>query len=307
VYYGGHQAAMLRKGEHPLRANAVSILNMKKLTEEHQPARDSGRCVILHEIAHAVHHQLIGYENASIKAAFQQAMERKLYDKDMYAATNEREFFAELTCAYLNKLNYYPRTRQDLRKHDPVTYKLMETIWGEQKTAKGKGDQPASEFTLDVTVDKVQLGDTLLGSQRGVQRSGVVARLDRPKRAFERLHREPMIQLGARPFDLLVPVDPEKCLPQHLQRFGIHDADDGLQLQLQHFQRAAFIAAVLVVPDDVLMNEQREALDDAALVAGDIRDREAAGGLRGAWAAADRREERRKQTTGKGAAHDALL
>jgi hypothetical protein len=169
VYYGGHQAAMLKKGEHPLKANAVTIITMKSLTAEHQPSRDTGRCVILHEIAHAVHHQLIGYDNAQVKAAFQQAMERKLYDKAMYAATNEKEFFAELSCAYLDKMTYYPRTREDLKKHDPVTFNLMEAVWGQPKVAKGKAEKLKSPFNLDVSVDTVRLGNTLLGSTVSAQ------------------------------------------------------------------------------------------------------------------------------------------
>jgi hypothetical protein len=244
VYYGGHQAAMLRKGEHALRAGSVSILSMKKLTEEHQPSRDSGRCVILHEISHAVHHQLIGYENPQIKAAFQQAMERNLYDKTMYAATNEKEFFAELSCAYLDKLNYYPRTRQDLRKHDPVTYKLMETVWGEPKTAKGKLDKAASEFTLDVTVDKVRLGNTVLG----------------PKTKAEDLRGRPALLLfwGVRGQSSLASL--VKVAPWHTEL-----ADFGLITVAAHAQKAeqddiAAAARLRGVPFPVVANAR---VDDA--------------------------------------------
>ncbi len=163
VYYGGHQLSMLKKGMHPLKANNISILNMKALTAEHQPARDSGRCVILHEMAHAVHHQLIGFNHPQIQAAFQQAMERKLYDKTMYAATSEKEFFAELTCAYLDKLHYYPKTREDLKKHDPVTYKLMASIWIQPKGKSAASSSLASPFNLQLTTDDVRLGPPVTG------------------------------------------------------------------------------------------------------------------------------------------------
>jgi hypothetical protein len=171
VYYGGHQLSMLQKGRHPLRARCVSILRMKRLTEEHQPKRELGRCVILHEIAHAVHDQLLGgNNNLQIKSAFQQAMERKLYDRTAYVSTNEQEFFAELTCAYLNQLHYYPRNREDLKKHDPATFKLMASIWGqpkEAKTAKGTKATPGSQLYPDVTLDKVKWGKTLMGPPVG--------------------------------------------------------------------------------------------------------------------------------------------
>jgi hypothetical protein len=132
VYYGGSQAAMLGKGMHPGKANNVTVLSMKLLTTEHQPKTDSGRCVLLHEMAHAVHYHLVGYSNPAVKAAFAQAAERKLYE-GQYARTNEHEYFAELTCAYLDRLHYEPHTRDDLKSYDPVGFKVMEAVWGKPK------------------------------------------------------------------------------------------------------------------------------------------------------------------------------
>lgn len=162
VYYGGHQRDLLAKGKHPLKAKNVTILRMKSLTAMHQPARDLGGCVILHEIAHAVQDQVLGDENAAIKATYKQAMERKLYDREMYASTSEHEFFAELTCAYFDQLEYYPRTRADLKKHDPATHKLLETIWGKGKpkpAIAGKGPAELPSLRLE-TID---LGRPVLG------------------------------------------------------------------------------------------------------------------------------------------------
>ena len=99
MYYGGHQSQMLSKGLHPLKSKNITILHMKSLTREHQPKNDSGRCLILHEMKHAVHDQFLGNDNPLVNAAYKQAMERKLFDPSMYASTNEHEFFAEMTCA----------------------------------------------------------------------------------------------------------------------------------------------------------------------------------------------------------------
>jgi Anthrax toxin lethal factor, N- and C-terminal domain len=134
TYYGGHQKAMLAKGMHPLQARNITVHRLKSLTIEHQPKRDSGRCIILHEIAHAVHDQLLSMENIAVKSAYKQAMERKLLEPNTYASTNEAEFFAEMTCAYFDQLYYYPRTKADLKKHDAVTFKLMESTWGKTKS-----------------------------------------------------------------------------------------------------------------------------------------------------------------------------
>jgi hypothetical protein len=161
VYYGGHQASLLNKGKHPLKARNVTVLRMVSLTREHQPDRDSGRCVLLHEIAHAVHDQILTFKHPGVETAYKQAMERKLYDPKMYISTNPSEFFAESSCAYFNALEYHPRTRADLKKHDPVTFKLLEQIWGKQKQVAGS--TPGADEFLDVTLDKLYWGKPLAG------------------------------------------------------------------------------------------------------------------------------------------------
>ena len=168
VYRGGGPDVMAAEGLHPLKAKTVDVLNMKALTREHQPKRDSARCVLLHEFAHAVHDQLLGRDNAPIKAAYAQGMERKLYDqKTHYAATNAVEFFAELTCCYLDRLPYYPNTRDDLKKHDPATFKLMETVWSASANkalvASSKETKPAAD--LSVTLADVAFGKPLAGPE----------------------------------------------------------------------------------------------------------------------------------------------
>lgn len=161
VYYGGHQLHLLAKGKHPLKAKNITILSMQAITEEHQPARDSGRCVILHEMAHAVHDQLLGSDNPQIKLAYRQAMERKLYEPTMYASTNDHEFFAEMSCAYFDQLSYFPRTRSQLQQHDPATYKLMASVWGKGKpVAKAS---PANKADPNVKLDRLEMGQLVLG------------------------------------------------------------------------------------------------------------------------------------------------
>ncbi len=173
VYYGGHQLALFRQGMHPLKSKSVTILRMKSLTDEHQPATDSGRCVLLHEIAHAVHDNLLGADNAAVKAAYRQAMERKLYDKAQYVSTNEMEFFAELTCAYFDQLPYFPHNRAELKQHDPASFKLLDSVWGAAArkhapaaVAKPKGlaaTTGADKFDLAVTLADVRLGEAVHG------------------------------------------------------------------------------------------------------------------------------------------------
>ena len=174
VYYGGHQQSMLRDGKHPLKAKTITVLRMDLLTKEHQPKTDSGRCVMLHEMAHAVHDQLLGRNNPAVAGAYRQAMERKLYEKSLYAATNDAEFFAELTCAYFDQLHYFPRNRRELQDHDPVTFKLMETAWGKSASTKTSrlaamtpllGNNGADQHDLGIKLSEVQFGESVHGAE----------------------------------------------------------------------------------------------------------------------------------------------
>jgi len=47
-----------------------------------------------------------------------------------YAATNEREYFAETTEAFFGRNDFYPFTRADLEKHDPEMFHLLARVWG---------------------------------------------------------------------------------------------------------------------------------------------------------------------------------
>ena len=95
--------------------------------------------VILHELAHSYHDQILSFENKAIIAAYQRAEEAGLYEKVLlfrggktrhYARTNHKEFFAEMTESYVGVNDFYPFVRAELQEHDPKTYALMEKIWG---------------------------------------------------------------------------------------------------------------------------------------------------------------------------------
>jgi hypothetical protein len=178
-YLGGNQFSARLQQEHGARLNAVNILSMLELTLEHQPFGKGDpkkerleRCVILHEMAHAVHHRVIGYDNADdqlLKSIYQLAMGRGLYrqvkdakgnvvkdDKGAemrpYASVNHHEYFAELSCAYLDHLWYYPFDWKDLKEYDRDGYAVMEKIWGktkaqrvaEEEAKKGKAKSPTT-------------------------------------------------------------------------------------------------------------------------------------------------------------------
>jgi hypothetical protein len=108
---------------------------------------------ILHELAHAYHDRVLELEYRFVKDAYKSAMLKRLYDEvemktagsngkieihkgAAYARTNHLEYFAELSVAYLARNWAYPYTAEDLRKHDPEGFKLMESVWGEKPKQK---------------------------------------------------------------------------------------------------------------------------------------------------------------------------
>jgi len=90
-------------------------------------------------LAHSYHFTVLGDKYAPLQDAYKQAMDRKLYDsvefvtggkKKAYAATNPAEYFAELSEAYFGKNDFFPFTRDELEKHDPIGFELMKKAWG---------------------------------------------------------------------------------------------------------------------------------------------------------------------------------
>jgi len=98
--------------------------------------------VVLHELAHAYHDQVLGFDHPDIVAAYRIAKERGVYEKVLlytgakvrhYGLTNHKEYFAESTEAYFGVNDFYPFVRAELKEHDPVMYTLMQRLWGEVK------------------------------------------------------------------------------------------------------------------------------------------------------------------------------
>jgi hypothetical protein len=125
----------------PNKAGCVEIANARNFLDwtHSQP------WMVLHELAHAYHHQVLGFEHAAIRAAYDQAMKTKLYESVLhidgrkrrhYACTNPGEYFAEMTEAYFGTNDFYPFVRAELKHHDPRMHDLIERIWGVRTPAK---------------------------------------------------------------------------------------------------------------------------------------------------------------------------
>ena len=79
VFYGGRGEGLAFKGVLPQKAGQVTILSMKRICEIKMRRFTSKKAVvILHEMAHAIHHYGFGDTNRVIDNAYGQAMTRKL-------------------------------------------------------------------------------------------------------------------------------------------------------------------------------------------------------------------------------------
>lgn len=94
---------------------------------------------MLHEFAHAFHHQDLKYENPEILALYEKFRTNKKYESILhvdgnarkhYGQTNVMEFFAEMSESYVGQNDFFPFNRGELKTAEPEIYALMQKIWG---------------------------------------------------------------------------------------------------------------------------------------------------------------------------------
>ena len=112
----------------PVAADLVTARNINQ-----QPM------VVLHELAHAYHDQVLGFEDPRILKAYEAYKQgghgdhTLLYDGTRtrhYALTDHKEFFAEMTEAYFGMNDFFPFNRAELITAEPEIFELMQAIWG---------------------------------------------------------------------------------------------------------------------------------------------------------------------------------
>lgn len=110
---------------------AADVATRRNITE--QP------WVVLHELAHAYHDQVLGFEEPRIRAAWQgfkdggRGERALLYNGSRvkhYGLTDQKEFFAEMTESFFGVNDFYPFNRAELKTDFPELYALLEEIWG---------------------------------------------------------------------------------------------------------------------------------------------------------------------------------
>lgn len=127
-----------RVGRHPELAECVELTNINIFERECQRMP----MMILHELAHAYHHQVLGFDDARIKAGYERAVASGSYEavernngntERAYGMNNHKEYFAESSEAFFGTNDFFPFNRVQLKQHDPRMFELVQQAWEFEK------------------------------------------------------------------------------------------------------------------------------------------------------------------------------
>jgi hypothetical protein len=94
---------------------------------------------VLHELAHAYHDRVLSFDEPRISAAWKKFRASGRYDsvvtspggnREHYALTDQKEFFAEMTECYFGTNDFYPFVAGELKQAEPEIFNLLRDIWG---------------------------------------------------------------------------------------------------------------------------------------------------------------------------------
>jgi hypothetical protein len=133
--YHWSRESLRASGHNPDKATSVEIGNASRFLRWSldQPA------MVLHELAHAYHDQVLGHDHEGILEAFRAAVKGGQYEsvlhfdgreKRAYALENDLEYFAEGTEAFFGTNDAYPFVRAELLRHDPKLFEVLQEVWG---------------------------------------------------------------------------------------------------------------------------------------------------------------------------------
>ena len=137
MQYHPDRGWLLAHGHDPRLVGHVHIPQARDLLNRRTWAKHP--YVVLHELAHAYHDQVLGFDDPRIEQAYRDAKAAGIYEKVLlftgkkvrhYALTNHKEYFAECTEAYFGVNDFYPFVRAELKEHDPKMFAVLKEIWG---------------------------------------------------------------------------------------------------------------------------------------------------------------------------------
>jgi hypothetical protein len=141
-----------RHGYDPVMEKAVHFTGAASLIREASGPHSTS--VVLHELAHAYHDLVLGFDHAEILAGYKVFSDSGKFDqvatfggavRPHYGLTDHKEFFAEMTETFFVGNGYYPFNHFELYQMHRPTYELIARIWGTdiQPPSGSESDKPS--------------------------------------------------------------------------------------------------------------------------------------------------------------------
>ncbi|MGI9457889.1 MAG: metallopeptidase [Aeoliella sp.] len=136
MQYHPDQGWLTKRGYDVRLTKKVHITHAAELFSREQMLKHPA--VILHELAHGYHDQVLGFDDQRVVDAYNSAMVAKAYEEVLlytgkkvrhYGTSNHKEYFAEGTEAFFYRNDFYPFVRAELKQHDEGLHELLAEIW----------------------------------------------------------------------------------------------------------------------------------------------------------------------------------
>jgi hypothetical protein len=129
------------QGRNPAMVKCVEFTNTRIFESETKRMPNFA----LHELAHAYHDRVLGFERADVAAAYEAARAAGTYNsveringqgvkskgrEKAYAMVNPKEYFAETSEAFFSRNDFFPFDKAELAKADPRMTELLAKLWG---------------------------------------------------------------------------------------------------------------------------------------------------------------------------------
>ena len=126
-----------KHGYDPAMGKAVQFTRAASLIRE--ASRPDSSSVVLHELAHAYHDRVLGFDHPGILAGYKAFCDSRKFDRvphvsgplrAHYGLTDHKEFFAEMTETFFVGNDYWPFTHRMLYDEHRPSYELLASVWG---------------------------------------------------------------------------------------------------------------------------------------------------------------------------------
>ena len=125
----------LRDHGHPQRLAGAIEIGDAAAYQQHFGRQPS---ILLHALACAFHHQVLGYDNSQVKEILQKARQSKLFDSVLRfdgqrvshpGLQHEQRMFAELSETLYGTNDHYPFVKAELKYIDPDISQAVQALW----------------------------------------------------------------------------------------------------------------------------------------------------------------------------------